>query len=426
MSAGAFLFSSTMKQPVDESPKNFSFAQTFAALKYRNYRLWFAGQVVSLFGTWMQLTAQGFLIYQLTKSPAFLGFVGFANGVPSLVFMLYAGVVADRVSRRSLLLATQSAMMVLAFILTALTFLNIITPWHIIVLAFLLGTANAFDAPARLAFVPQLVPKERLTNAIALNAMMMNTATTLGPAIAGIVYATMGPAWCFAFNGISFLAVIGALLMMNPLPQQLQRTEGSTIAKLKTGVSYVLHTPTVRTIILMVGVTSLFGLSMGTLIPAWTVKILHGNAAMNGLLQSARGIGSFIGAFVIASFGHLKFRGKMITFGSIFLPIFVILFSLTTWLPLSLIFLGCLGMSSILVVNVANALVQSTVPETIRGRVMSVYSTVFFGSMPIGALMFGALGERFGELHAILFSGGCLTLIALGVWTFAPTIRFLE
>jgi MFS family permease len=415
-----------MKQAVDKSPRNFSFAQTFAALQYRNYRLWFAGQVVSLFGTWMQLTAQGFLIYQLTKSPAFLGFVGFASGAPSLVFMLYAGVVADRVSRRSLLLVTQSVMMVLALVLTTLTFLNIITPWHIIVLAFLLGTTNAFDAPARLAFVPQLVPKEHLTNAIALNAMMMNTATTLGPAIAGIVYATMGPAWCFAFNAISFLAVIGALLLMNPLPQHLQHTEGSTFSKLKTGISYVLHTPTVRTIILMVGVTSLFGMSMGTLIPAWTVKVLHGDAAMNGLLQSARGIGSFIGAFVIASFGHLKFRGKMITFGSIFLPIFSIFFALTTWLPLSLVFLGCLGMSSIFVANVANALVQSTVPEAIRGRVMSVYSTVFFGSMPIGALMYGSLAERFGEVHAILFSGGCLTLIALSVWIFAPTIRSLE
>jgi MFS family permease len=213
---------------------------------------------------------------------------------------------------------------------------------------------------------------------------------------------------------------------MNPLPQHLQHTTGSTFSKLKTGISYVLHTPTVRTIILMVGVTSLFGMSMGTLIPAWTVKVLHGDAAMNGLLQSARGIGSFIGAFFIASFGHLKFRGKMITFGSIFLPVFSMFFALTTWLPLSLIFLGCLGMSSIFVANVANALVQSTVPEAIRGRVMSVYSTVFFGSMPIGALMYGSLAERFGEVHAILFSGGCLTLIALSVWIFAPTIRSLE
>ncbi len=415
-----------MKQSADNSTKHFSLAQTFAALQHRNYRLWFTGQVVSLFGTWMQVTAQGFLIYQLTKSPAFLGFVGFANGLPSLVFMLYAGVIADRFPRRTLLLTTQTMMMVLAFILTILTFFNLIAPWHIIVLAFLLGIANAFDAPARMAFIPQLVPKERLTNAIALNAMMMNTATTLGPGIAGVIYATMGPAWCFAFNGISFLAVIGALLMIKPPIQQIQHSEGSTFSKLKTGISYVLHTPTIRTLVLMVGATSLFGMSMGTLIPAWSVKVLHGDAATNGLLQSARGIGSLIGAFVIASIGHMKIRGKMVTFGSCFLPVFFILFALTTWLPLSFVFIGCLGFASIFIVNDANALVTSTVPENIRGRVMSVYSMLFFGSMPIGALMYGSLAERFGEVSTLIFSGGCLTLIALAVWTFAPTIRSLE
>ncbi|HVN48460.1 MAG TPA: MFS transporter [Bacteroidota bacterium] len=401
-------------------------AQTFAALQHRNYRLWFTGQVVSLFGTWMQVTAQGFLIYQLTKSPAFLGFVGFANGLPSLVLMLYAGVIADRFPRRSLLLATQTTMMILAFILTILTFFNVVAPWHIILLAFFLGIANAFDAPARLAFIPQLVPKERLTNAIALNAMMMNTATTLGPGIAGVIYATMGPAWCFAFNGVSFLAVIGALLMIHPPAQELQRIKGSTLSNLKIGVSYVLHTPTIRTLILMVGATSLFGMSMGTLIPAWSVKVLHGNAATNGLLQSARGIGSLIGAFVIASVGHLKVRGKMVTFGSCFLPVFAILFALTTWLPLSFVLIGCLGMASILIVNDVNALVTSTVPENIRGRAMSVYSMMFFGSMPIGALMYGSLAEHFGEFAALVFSGGCLAFIALSVWIFAPTIRSLE
>jgi MFS family permease len=185
--------------------------RTFAALKHSNYRLWFQGQLVSLFGTWMQTTAQGFLVFELTHSPEYLGYVGFAAGIPTWLFTLYGGVIADRVPRRTLLTVTQTSMMVLAFILAGLVFSHLVQPWHILALAFLLGVANSFDAPARQAFVGEMVAREDLTNAIALNATMFHMATAVGPAVAGFTYALFGPGWCFTLNGLSFIAVIAAL-----------------------------------------------------------------------------------------------------------------------------------------------------------------------------------------------------------------------
>src|SRR5271157_4058592 len=204
--------SPTPSRPAEVPAQNESarWRRTFMALKYPNYRLWFRGQMVSLFGTWMQTTAQGFLVYELTHSPRYLGYVGFAAGAPTWLLTLYGGVVADRIPRRMLLIITQSCMMVLAFILAALWFLHVVQPWHIMVLAFLLGVANSFDAPARQAFVSELVPREDLTNAIALNATMFNTATAVGPAVAGATYALFGAGWCFTINGLSFIAVLTA------------------------------------------------------------------------------------------------------------------------------------------------------------------------------------------------------------------------
>ena len=206
---------------------NSKLAQTFSSLQHPNYRLWFTGQVISIVGTWMQATAQGFLVYELTHSAAFLGLVGFASGAPSWLFTLYGGVIADRVSRRKLLIIAQSAMMVLAFLLAFLVFTDLVRPWHVVVLAFLLGVANAFDAPARQAFVVELVGRADMTNAIALNSSVFNIGTVIGPAIAGLVYSWLGPAWCFTINGISYLAVIGALLLMRlaaiPRPPRVRK-----------------------------------------------------------------------------------------------------------------------------------------------------------------------------------------------------------
>ncbi len=400
--------------------------QTFAALRYPNYRLWFYGQMVSLMGTWMQFTAQGFLIYELTHSPAFLGAVGFATGIPTWLFMLYAGVVADRMSRRTLMIITQTGMMILAFILAALTFLRLVQPWHIIALAFLLGVANAFDAPARQAFVLEMVEREDLTNAIALNATMFNSATAVGPAVAGLAYAQFGPAWCFALNGISFIAVIVALALMKlkPLTQPARRM--SVVADLLEGLRYVATHPILRILVSLAGVVSLFGISFGTLLPAWAVKILGGNAETNGWLQSARGFGALLSALFIASLGRFRFKGKLLTLGTCVFPFLLLAFAAVRWLPLSLLLLIGVGAAQILVFNLNNAVVQTQTSDALRGRVMSFYSLTFFGFMPIGALLAGGIAERVGEPTTIVLGALISLAFAVAMWVFLPRIRALE
>jgi MFS family permease len=406
--------------------KQFFLKRTFTALKYPNYRLWFWGQMTSLFGTWMQITAQGFLIYDLTHSPEYLGYVGFAAGIPSWFLMLYGGVIADRFDKRNILILTQYAMMALAAVLAALTFLNIIQPWEIILMAFLLGVANSFDAPSRISLVNELVPKEDLTNAIALNATLFNTASASGPAIAGITYALAGPAWCYTFNAVSFIGVIIALKKMK-LPKAAPKTDGkSALHELKEAIKYIASTPVVRTIIICVGVMSIFGISIVTLLPAWAVKILGGDAATNGFLQSARGIGALTAALVIASLGRFRFKGKLLTFGFSLFPLFMFAFSFIRWIPGSLLALFVMGGFVILTMNIANSLVQTHVPDFIRGRVMSVYSLTFFGLMPVGSLMMGSFAGSFGEPETIVIASIAAFTVAVLVFIFAPYIRKLE
>ncbi|MGA2668528.1 MAG: MFS transporter [Ignavibacteria bacterium] len=414
--------------PIDqiplERPKTLSFRNTFTALRSRNYRLWFWGQMISLLGTWMQSTAQGFLVFQLTQSPVYLGYVGFAYGIPTWIFMLYGGVIADRVQRRNVLVITQSTMMFFAVVLAVLTFTNVVLPWHIIVLAFCLGIANAFDAPSRQAFVNELVPRDDLTNAIALNATMFNTATAIGPAVAGITYALFGPAWCFTINAVSFIGVLTALMMMKIKNKKNKfHPERSTFSDLKEGIRYAAHHKIIRTLILLVGIISLFGISFGVLIPAWAVNILHGDATTNGLLQSFRGIGALTSALLIASLGRFKFKGKLLTLGSFVFPAFLFIFSFMTWLPLSLLFLLAVGFSQILVNNLANALVQTLVHDDLRGRVMGVYTFVFFGLMPLGSLLMGSLAEYFSEPGAVIIGSIVTFAAAVIIYFSVPKLR---
>ena len=400
--------------------------QTFAALQYPNYRLWFAGKLVSLVGTWMQSTAQGYLIYDLTKSPAFLGYVGFANGLPSWLFMLYGGVIADRVPRRTMLLITQSAMMLLAFLLAGLVFLDKIQAWHIVAIAFGLGIANAFDAPARQAFVVELVDREDLTNAIALNSTMFNSAIVIGPAVAGAVYAALGPAWCFAINGLSFVAVIVALSLMRLQPVAIQPSSRSTLTAIRDGIQYALSERMTRTLILNMGVISLFGVSMMTLIPAWAVSVLGGDVRTNGLLLSSSGLGALIGALMIAGLSHRGIRGKLWTAGSLVLPITMIAFSLARWLPVSMLILVFTGWSFMAQVNTSNALVQSRVPDELRGRVMSVFTLIFFGGMPLGSLWVGFMATRLGAPATVVLNAIILLGFAGFVFLRLPFIRRLK
>lgn len=397
--------------------------KTFAALKYPNYRLWFWGQMVSLFGTWMQTTAQGFLVYELTHSPVYLGYVGFASGVPTWLFTLYGGVIADRFPRRTLLTITQTCMMVLAFVLAGLAFFHLVQPWHVILLAALLGVANSFDAPARQAFVGELVGREDLTNAIALNATMFHTATAIGPAVAGVAYALFGPGWCFTINGLSFIAVIYALRIMKLEPWARPLKKGRVFAELKEGIRYVVMHPVIRVLISIVAITSMLAMSLGTLIPAWAVNILGGGAALNGLLFSARGVGSLIGALTIATLGRITFRGKLLTFGSLTYPLLLFLFAYLRWLPMSLLVLAGAGTAMILVMNLANAMVQTSTPDHLRGRVMGAYTWIFFGFMPIGALWTGTIAQHLGEPDAVIINAMAAFAFAVAVFALFPKVR---
>ena len=403
-----------------------SVRHTFAALKHRNFNLWFRGQIISLMGTWMQQTAQGYLIFELTHSPAYLGYVGFAAGLPAWLFTLYGGVIADRIDRRKLLLFTQTGMMILAFILAALVFSGLVQAWHILVLAFALGVANAFDAPARLAIVSEMVDREDLTNAIALNATMFNTGSAIGPAIAGLTYALIGPAWCFMLNGLSFIGVIAALLLMRLAPRSTAARRGSAWSESMEGLRYIATSPTIRTLILLVSITALFGISSTTLFPAWAVNILGGDAKTAGLLQSARGVGALISALMIASLGRFKFKGRLLTLGSIAFPLLMLVFAFVRWLPLSLLVLVGSGMAIILVMNLANALVQTMAHDQLRGRIMAIYSLTFFGLLPIGALWAGAFAEVAGLPAAVILGAGITLVFAVALLVFTPWLRKLE
>jgi predicted MFS family arabinose efflux permease len=400
--------------------------RTFAALRYPNYRLWFFGQMLSLFGTWMQSTAQGYLVFQLTHSSAYLGYVGFAAGIPIWLFTLFAGVAADRLPRRRLLLFTQSYMMLLALVLAVLTFAQLVKPWHIVLLAFLLGAGNAFDAPARQAFVLEMVERKAMANAIALNSAMFNMAIAVGPALGGLAYAAFGPGWCFTINGLSFLAVIGALLAMRLRPPGLQQASDTPLRELKEGLVYTASHPSIRVLIGIVAITSLFGMSFFTLIPAWAVRILHGDARTNGLLLTARGIGALSGALAIASWSSRWQRGRVLVMACLVFPLMLLVLSFLRHLAPTLLLLTAVGASMILIYNLANTLVQVLADDRLRGRVMSLYSFSILGLTPVGALVVGILAQAIGEPETVLLGALVCLACAVLVRSGFPALRSLR
>jgi predicted MFS family arabinose efflux permease len=396
---------------------------TFAALNHPNFRLWFIGQMISLVGTWMQTTAQGYLVYELTKSPVFLGYVGFAGGIPAWFFTLYGGVIADRVSRRNLIIITQSSMMILAFILAGLVFTGLVQPWHIIALAFLLGIANAFDAPARQAFVVELVGREDLANAIALNSTLFNGGALIGPAAAGLVYAWVGSAWCFTINGLTFLGVIIALALMHFERPKNAFGRLSAASQIREGLGYLKSHRMVQALMLNMVMICLFGLSLVTLLPAWAVDILGGDVKTNGALLSARGGGALIGALMIAALSRYNIKGKIWTVGSFVMPATILVFAVARWLPFSLVAIAIFGWSFMVQANTSNALIQAEVPDELRGRVMSLYTLTFMGGMPLGSLFAGAAADWFGEPITIQVSAIILLLFAAAIWWRVPKMR---
>jgi MFS family permease len=400
--------------------------RTFTALSYPNYRLWFIGQVVSLIGTWMQATAQGYLIFELTGSPAFLGYVSFANGLPTWLFSLYGGVIADRIPRRKMLIITQAFMMVLAVALALLTFTGRVEPWHIIILSFLLGTANAFETPSRQSFVIELVDRKDMTNAIALNSTMFNVGTVIGPAVAGLIYAWVGPGWCFTLNGISFIAVITALVLMKLSGVLADPSVKETPKKLIDGLTFSWRNKTIRLLLINLAAIGFFGFSLMALLPAWAVDVLGGNARTNGWLLSARGVGSLIGALMIATVGSRGYRGKIWSVGYFLAPVFLLIFSVLRWLPASLFVLACAGWAIMSMLNITNTLVQSHVSDELRGRVMGIYTLVFLGGTPLGSLLAGWLAERFGAPITLAVFSGIVLLVAVITYVTHPELRKLS
>ena len=386
------------------------------AFRHRNYRLFYAGQGVSLVGTWMQQVAQAWLVLQLTHDPLWLGLITAAQWVPVLFFGLFAGVLADSLPKRPTLIAVQTAMMLLALLLWALVVSGSVQLWMIFVIAVLLGVANAIDMPVRQAFGIELVGREDLVNAVALNSAMFNGARVIGPAVAGIVIATTDLAFAFLINGLSFVAVIVGLLLLRDdelHPIRALATRPTTIrevaSSLREGVSYVRSTPIVLTATLVVGIVATVGMNFQVVIPPYAESVLGVGADGFGFLMAAGGIGSLVAALWIA-FTRTS-RTMLIGWGAVVLG--VALFGMGLWhdyaLALALQAIG--GAGAIAMAATANATIQLNVPDELRGRVLSVYTTVFAGSSPLGGLLIGSIASTAGVPRALLFAGVAATLI---------------
>ncbi len=387
------------------------------ALRHRNYRLFFCGQLISLVGTWMQSVAQAWLVYRLTGSAVLLGFVGFASQIPVFLLAPLGGSVADRYDRRHVLIATQTAAMLVAFILAGLTLTGRVQVWQILVLASLLGVINSVDIPTRQAFAVDIVGRDDLINAIALNSSMVNGARIVGPAVAGVLVASVGEGWCFLVNAVSYLALIAGLLMMNMAERTFVPLPGSALASILEGFRYVRRTGPVRALLLLLGLVSLMGMPYAVLMPVFADQILHGGPRGLGLLMGASGAGALIGAVVLAARKGIRGLGHWIAFAAAGFGMSLILFSLSRSFWLSAVLLVPAGFSMMIEMAASNTMIQSLIPDALRGRVMAVYSMMFMGMAPFGALLAGALAHRIGAPVTVMVGGSaCVAGAALFRW----------
>jgi MFS family permease len=397
-------------------------ATTLRALRHRNFQLFFSGQLISLTGTWMQSVAQAWLVYSMTKSALLLGSVGFASQIPVFLFAPFGGITADRVNRQRLVIATQTTSMILAGILAWLTLSGHIHVWHIFVLAALLGVVNAFDIPGRQSFLIDMVGKEDLMNAIALNSSMFNGARVVGPAVAGILVARIGEGWCFAANSLSYIAVLIGLLLMKvrSVPRISNR---SPIEDIIEGFRWVNRTKIIRSLLFLIGLVSLVGMPYTVLMPVFADKILHGGARGLGILMGATGVGALFGALTLAAKTGIKGLGRWVTITCATLGISLFLFSFSTsfWLSAALL-LPC-GYSMMLQMACSNTLIQTIVPDHLRGRVMSLYSMMFMGMAPFGAFFGGALANRIGAPMTVAAGGIACVLGAIWFGRALPELR---
>jgi MFS family permease len=393
------------------------------ALRHRNYRLFFAGQFVSLIGTWMQMVAQAWLVYRLTGSAVLLGLASFSGQIPVFVLAPIGGTVADRYNRHRVIVVTQTAAMLLAGLFALLTLTDRIQVWHVLVLAALAGCVNAVYAPARQAFVVDMVGKEDLMNAIALNSSMVNGARIVGPAVAGVLVATIGEGWCFFANAVSYLAVIVALLMMRIPRQSFVPVAGSALANIIEGFGFVGRNRPIRALLLLLGLVSLMGMPYAVLMPIFADQILHGGARGLGLLMGASGIGALTAALILAARRGVQGLGRWVAVSSTAFGASLVLFSLSRSFWLSAALLLPAGFSMMTEMASSNTLIQTMVPDHLRGRVMAVYSMMFMGMAPFGALLAGALAHQLGA-PATLALGGTACMVGGAVFAFRlPVLR---
>jgi MFS family permease len=379
--------------------------QIVRALRHRNYQLFFGGQLISLTGTWMQSVAESWLVFRLTGSSALLGVAAFVSQIPVFLFATIGGTVADRLNRHRIIIVTQSLSMVLPLVLAALTLSGRVQVWHVFVLAACLGTVNAFDIPARQAFLVDMVGREDLMNAIALNSSMVNGARVVGPAVAGLLVAAVGEGWCFLLNGISYLAVITGLLLMRLTPRPIGTARPSALAETVAGYRFVAHAAPVRALLLLLGAVSFAGMPYAVLMPVFADAILHSGARGLGLLMGASGTGALAGALTLASRSGVRGLGRWVAAASGAFGLALILFSVSRTFWVSMALLVPVGAAMMVQMASSNTLVQAMVPDALRGRVMAVYSMMFMGMAPLGALAAGWVAERIGAPFTVALGG---------------------
>lgn len=384
------------------------------ALQHRNFRLFFFGQLLSLPGTWIQAVAQSWLIYRLTDSAALLGLAGFAGQFPVFLMAPFGGALADRVDRRRLLVGTQVASSVLALLLAALTLSGQVTVWQVFALAALLGLVNGVDLPARQAFTVELVGREDLPNAIALNSSAFNSARLIGPAVAGVLVAAAGEGWCFLLNGLSYVTVLAALAAMRLAPVARPVHTGSLLAHIGDGVRFVRGHVPIRSLLLLLGMVSLAGMPYAVLMPLFADRILGGGAQGLGILMSCAGGGALLGALALAARRSPRGLTAWVAWAAFGFGLGLVAFSLSRSFWLSGLLLVPTGLALIVQMAASNTLLQLLVPDALRGRVMSLYSMMFMGMAPLGALLAGSLAELIGAPGTV-GGGGVLCMLA-AVW----------
>ena len=398
--------------------------RTFVALRHRNFRLFWFGQLISLVGTWMQSIGQAWLVLELTHSAWLLGVVGALQFLPVMLFSLFGGVLADRLPKRKVLLFTQSSAMLQATILWILVATGHVQIWEVLALASLLGLTNSIDMPTRQAFVAEMVGREDLPNAIALNSSLFNMARVVGPGLGGIIIALLGVAPLFLFNALSFIAVIVglALIKMNDLYAQAKRLTAkgevqrqSTFQSLREGLAYVVHTPSVLLVIVVIGVISLFGINFNVVLPLFATDVLHVGAEGFGFISATFGLGSLLSALWLA-WGNRKPSIQHLLAGSLAFGILEIFFALSHLYLLSLVLIAGVGFAQIAFSATSNTTLQTVTPDYLRGRVMSVYMVVFAGSVPLGNLFTGGMAHLFGAPIALLIGAGLSLIAAIVGW----------